>query len=166
MPEFTIATADVLRVTDAEISDLLTQVYVEGGFTTAAEAASLFEPAAVRRRGTLIGARETNLGGFAGMVIIVPPDSPARRLIEIAGAEMHLLGVKPAYRRHGLGRLLVNAAADLATRLGCPRMCLWTQVSMMAAQRLYESAGFLHVRDMERNGRRFKVYELSPPAAR
>lgn len=30
---------------------------------------------------------------------------------------------------------------------------------MDAAQKLYESAGFSHVDDIERNGRTFKVYE-------
>lgn len=157
-PEFTISTADRLSVTDTEISELLTQVYVAGGFTTAEEAASLFAPSAVRSRGILLGARENRSGDFAGMVIAVPPDSPARRLTDISGAELHLLGVKAAYRRHGLGRLLVEAAIGLASRMECRKVSLWTQISMVSAQRLYESVGFVHIHDQVRNGRVFKVY--------
>lgn len=56
--EFAVATADRLAITDLELSELLTQVYVKGGFTEPNEAASLFEPSAVRNRGLLIGARE------------------------------------------------------------------------------------------------------------
>jgi len=36
---------------------------------------------------------------------------------------------------------------------------LWTQLSMSSAQRLYESADFTHVNNIEINGREFKVYE-------
>lgn len=157
--EFAIATADRLAITDLELSELLTQVYVKGGFTEPNEAASLFEPSAVRNRGVLIGAREKQHLSLAGMVIVVPPDSPARRLAANNEAEVHLLGVKPDYRRHGLGRMLVDAAVDRARQSGYSKLILWTQFSMTAAQQLYESTGFVHVDDMKRNGRDFKVYE-------
>ena len=156
---FNIATADVLKITDTEITALLTQVYVGGGFTTPDEAASLFEPSAVRRRGILIGGREKTSQALAGMIIVVPPDSPARRLIESRGAELHLLGVKPEYRRHGLGRLLIQAAIEQAIYLNFRKVSLWTQVTMTSAQKLYELSGFVHVRNLEKNGRQFKVYE-------
>ena len=156
---FEIATADRLKIDDSEILDLLTQVYVGGGFTTSEEAVSLFEPSAVRARGVLIGARENKQSKLAGFIIIVPPDSPARRLAKDNEAELHLLGVKPEYRRHGLGRMLVDAAIENTIRLGCSKLILWTQVSMSSAQRLYESAGFVHMSNIERSGREFKVYE-------
>lgn len=158
---FVIATADSLVIADFEISELLTQVYVSGGFTTPDEAVSLFEPSAVRGRGVLIGAREKQHSNLAGIVIVVPPYSPAQRLAGENEAELHLLGVKPEYRRHGLGRILVEAAVRRAGRLGCSKIILWTQLSMTYAQKLYESAGFLHVENIERNGRDFKVYERS-----
>lgn len=156
---FEIGTADYLSITDLEIADLLTQVYVAGGFTPLAEAASLFEPAAVRGRGILLGAREKQQSILAGIVIVVPPDSPARRFAEKYEAEIHLLGVLPAYRRQGLGRLLVEAAVSSATRRGYSNIILWTQYSMTAAQKLYESLGFVHIDDHTRNGRDFKVYK-------
>ena len=157
--KFEIATIDSQEITDSEISELLTQVYVDGGFTTSEEAISLFEPSAVRARGVLIGAREIQQSKLAGFIILVPPDSPARRLAKSNEAELHLLGVKPEYRQHGLGRMLANAAIESAGHLGCSKLILWTQLSMSSAQRLYESIGFVHISNIERNGREFKVYE-------
>jgi ribosomal protein S18 acetylase RimI-like enzyme len=158
-PQFTIATADVLQIADHEISGLLMQVYIAGGFTTPVEAASLFEPSAVRKRGTLIGARDNRNSNLAGFIIVVPPDSPARKLAANNEGELHLLGVLPEYRGHGLGRRLIDASIDKANRLGYSKLILWTQLTMISAQRLYEAAGFQYIKDIERNGRKFKVYE-------
>ena len=159
--EFEIGTADFLRIDDIELSELLMQVYVAGGFTAPDEAVSLFEPSAVRKRGTIIGAREKQHLKLAGIVIVVPPDSPARRLAQNNEAELHLLGVKPEYRRHGLGRMLVESAIDRAKQSGYSKIILWTQVSMKSAQKLYEATGFIHVADMKRNSRDFKIYEMA-----
>lgn len=157
--EFEIGTAEDLGITDREITELLRQVYVEGGYTSAAEAATLFAPTALRKRGTIFGARDMRSHDLAGMIIVVPPDSPARRLTETPGAELHLLGVKSKYRRRCLGRMLLDTAMDRVAQMGCPKLSLWTQASMQAAQKMYESAGFVHVRDFERGGREFKAYE-------
>ena len=157
--EFKIATADILQIADHEISEVLTEAYVVGGFTTADEAVSLFEPSAVRKRGILIGARDNLNSKLAGFVIVVPPDSADRRLAGPSEGELHLLGVLPAYRRRGLGRMLIETAIEKANHLGYSKLILWTQLSMDSAQRLYEAAGFQHVDYLERNGRKFKVYE-------
>lgn len=157
--EFEVAPAERLAVRDAELAELLTEVYVGGGYTAPDAAVAHFAPAAVRQRGMLIGARESEESRLAGMVVVVPPDSPARRLARSNQAEMQLLGVRPQYRGQGLGRLLVDAAIAAAARLGCTRLILWTQPSMEEAQRLYESAGFVHTGDMSRDGRPYRVYE-------
>ncbi len=157
--QFVLATADRLVITDAEISALLAEVYVEAGFVTPEEAETVFEPAALRGRGILIGARECRDSAFAGMVIVVPKDSDARRLAVGDAAELHLLGVRSEYRRLGLGRMLVEAALETAGRMGSDKMILWTQTAMIAAQRLYESMGFNYTGDMQRNARVFRVYE-------
>jgi ribosomal protein S18 acetylase RimI-like enzyme len=158
--EFDIATADALNIDDKEIDTLLTQVYVAGGFTRADEAALVFEPSAVRKRGLLIGARERRHSELAGMIIVVPPDSAARRLAQDNEAEIHLLSVMPAYRRFGLGRRLVETAVDRAKASGYSKIVLWTQLPMLSAQKIYEALGFVHVDMMEKNGREFKVYEI------
>ena len=159
--DFLVDTAGALKISDLEISDLLAQVYVDGGFVAAEMAVSLFDATAVRSRGKIVAAREKESLLFAGMVIIVYPDSPARRIAQGNEAEMHLLGVKPEYRGSGLGRALVEAAINDATQRGYSKMLLWTQPTMHAAQRLYESSGFIRApgRDFFRADRDFKVYE-------
>lgn len=159
--EFTIATADDLEIADREIAALLTKVYVEGGFTPREEANSLFEPSAVRQRGTIIGARHKQSSALSGLVIVAPHGSPACRFAKMNEGEVHLLGVMPEYRGHGLGRRLVEACIERARRLGWSKLILWTQLSMKPAQALYESAGFLHADDFERNGRKYRLYELN-----
>jgi len=159
--EFTIATAGDLEITDSEIAALLTTVYVEGGFTPREEAVSLFEPSAVRKRGTIFGARHEPSSKLSGFVIVVPHDSPAHKYAAENEAEVHLLGVMPEYRGHGLGRRLVDACIERSRQLGLSKLILWTQPSMKAAQVLYEAAGFHHTNDFERNGRKYRMYELN-----
>ena len=113
---FNIDTAESLAITDQEISSLLSQVYVEGGFTSDEVASTLFEPTSVRGRGKILGAREKQTNQLAGMVIIVYPNSPVRRLAQENEVEMHLLGVLPAFRGVKLGKALVEAAIDDAKK--------------------------------------------------
>lgn len=156
---FDIATADALHITDQELADLLTQVYVAGGFTEQNEAIERFDPAAVRARGIIIGARDKANATLAGMIILVPANSPARRLAQANQAELHLMGVRPEYRRRGLGKALLDAALAQAKQAGYTKVILWTQVLMTSAQKLYEKTGFMHVNTITRNNREFKVYE-------
>ena len=159
--EFEIDTVDLLKIGNKELAELLWQVYVAGGYIEPDEAVSIFEPSAVRKRGVLIGAREKQHSKLAGIVIVVPPDSSARRLAKNNEAELHLLGVKPEYRQYGLGRMLVTSAIGRAKHSGYSKIILWTQISMKSAQKLYEAMGFIHVDDINRNGRDFKVYEMA-----
>ncbi|MDJ0651041.1 MAG: GNAT family N-acetyltransferase [Xenococcaceae cyanobacterium MO_188.B19] len=158
--KFEIDTADALKLKDIEISELLNQVYVEGGFIDLREAALLLNPSAVTKRGTLIGVREKLYSNLVAMIILVPPDSAARRLAKNNEAEIHLLAVKPEYRRRGLGGMLVESAINKAKSLGCSKIILWTQTTMKEAQKLYQTSGFVYIDDIERNSRKFKVYEL------
>lgn len=159
--EFEIGMENPIKIKDIELSELLIQVYVTGGFTEYADAVSLFVPSAIRKRGILIGARDTQSMQLAGIVIVVPPESSMRRLAKGNEAEMHLLAVKQEYRRHGLGRMLVESAIGIAKRNGYSKMILWTQFSMKSAQKLYETMDFIHVDDLKRNNRNFKVYEMA-----
>jgi len=121
--DFQIDTADSLKVSDLEISELLSRVYVDGGFVAPELAASLFEPSEVRSRGKIVGAREKLSLKFAGMVIIVYPNSSARRLAQGNETEMQLLGVMPEYRGQRLGRMLVAAAMNDAKQRGFLKCC-------------------------------------------
>lgn len=159
--QFRIDSADSLEVVDAEIGNLLNKAYVGGGFTSPERGEVIFAPPAVRGRGHLICARPLGAKKLAGMVIVVFPDSSARRLANSDEAELHLLAVDGAYRGVGLGHALVQAATDFAHEHGFRKMVLWTQPSMFAAQRLYEYSGFVRAlhRDPTINGMQFLAYE-------
>lgn len=157
--EFTIDSAENLNVSDDEILDLLSQVYVRAGFTSAEIAKKVFDPVKVRDRGVLFASREISKNEFSGMVIVVPPNSKATVRAEENECEMHLLGVSPKYRGYGLGRRLVSKAIDFATCSNWSKMILWTQKPMQEAQNLYESSGFARTGKMTKNGIEFFVYE-------
>jgi len=61
----------------------------------------------------------------------------ARPLLNI-----HDLAVIPAYRRQGVGRLLLERAAARGQALGCCKLTLEVRADNHAAQRLYEAVGF------------------------
>jgi len=159
--EFSIDSADSLLINDQEISQLLTVVYVGGGFTDLETANTLFDAAAVRARGKIIGAREKTSGVLAGIVIVVPPHSPARRFAGANEIEMHLLAVGEEFRSRGLGMQLVSAAIEDARASGYVKMLLWTQPAMAAAHNLYKKAGFSrrYDKDFRKNNREFWFYE-------
>jgi len=61
----------------------------------------------------------------------------ARPLVNI-----HDLAVIPAYRRHGVGRLLLERVAAKGKALGCCKLTLEVRADNHSAQRLYEAVGF------------------------
>ncbi len=131
---FEIGTAESLSISDNEISELLWSVYVNEGYTVTERAEKIFEPSAVRSRGKMIGARSRFDHSFAGMIILVPPTSPAKMFAKENEAEIHLLAVKPLFRNHGLGKLLVNEAIKEALSIGYEKIILWTQPAMPVAR--------------------------------
>ncbi|MEO7035562.1 MAG: GNAT family N-acetyltransferase [Polyangiaceae bacterium] len=152
---------------DRELWDLLSAVYVAGGFTKPELAKTVFAPEAVRARGAIITARERLSGALIGMIILVPPGGAARQVACDAEAEVHLLAVHPVARKGGVGRALIAELLGLAAERGSQQLVLSTQDSMQAAHSLYESTGFTRLpeRDWERAGRRFLAYrrEVSLP---
>lgn len=55
---------------------------------------------------------------------------------------LHDLVVDPAHRGHGVGRMLLDAAAAALAARGAPRVILSTAARNVAAERLFERAGF------------------------
>ncbi len=87
------------RAPDAALEELLTRVYVGGGYTAPEVAATALVADAVRARGRILwcpGGTADNELGVAGLVVLVLPTSPARRLAAADEAELHLLAVDPA----------------------------------------------------------------------
>ena len=74
------------------------------------------------------------------------PESPREALYVAA------LATAPEFRRRGVARALLDAAADEARRLGLIRICLETEADNVPARRLYESCGFL----LAAHGRRLR----------
>jgi ribosomal protein S18 acetylase RimI-like enzyme len=50
--------------------------------------------------------------------------------------------VDPAHRRQGVGRMLLDATLDALKARGAPRVVLSTADRNLAAQRLFDRAGF------------------------
>jgi ribosomal protein S18 acetylase RimI-like enzyme len=155
-----VATANAAE--DArDIESLLREVYMGGGFAESTAADSTLAAIAVFNRGHVLVARDPATKILAGMVIVVPATSNARRFATSGEVEMHLLAVAPAFRRRGVGDLLLNSALESARADGARKMILWTQSTMTAAHRLYERHRFEHIpiHDFEKSGRQFLVFE-------
>ena len=157
--KFIINNPDLLKISDTELTEVLNNVFVEGGYTDSNLAESIFNPKSIRERGILIGARDNKTSELAGMIILVPFTSSSCKMATDNEAEIHLLCVKPIFRKHGLGRLLVEACLSEAVRHDFKKIILWTQVSMTNAQALYESVGFIKKDQMTVNNIDFLVYE-------
>lgn len=80
-------------------------------------------------------------GQAAGCVAMRPlPDADFPN-----ACEMKRLFVRRAFRRFGLGRLLVQRLMDLSTQAGYSTMLLDTLDEMEAARELYASLGFVEI---------------------
>ena len=80
-------------------------------------------------------------GAWAGCCALRPLDTSDYP----NAAEMKRLYIKPAYRRLGLGRTLVEAILDAAREAGYESVLLDTLDEMETARALYEDLGFEEV---------------------
>ena len=78
-------------------------------------------------------------GEVAGCIALTP-------LKEVGVCEMKRLYVRGAYRKHGIGRILVDALLQEAKQREYSRMKLDTLQRLQAAVRLYEQYGFVHTK--------------------
>ena len=79
----------------------------------------------------LLAERSTAVAGCVALRRINPEDCEMKRLF-----------VRPEHQGHGLGRILIAAAVDEATRLGFQRLLLDTLPTMARAIELYRAMGF------------------------
>lgn len=121
------------------------------GFST--ELAALPAPYVPPRGALLIARIESSVAGCVAL----------RPLDEHRG-EMKRLYVRPAYRKSGLGKRLVEAAIDAARRTGYRELRLDTLPSMASAQALYCRLGFVEIPPYNTThlpGTRFYSFDLS-----
>ena len=121
------------------------------GFT--AELAALPVPYAPPRGALLIAKVDSSV---AGCVALRPLDGQR--------GEMKRLYVRPAYRKSGLGKNLVEAVVDAARHIGYRELRLDTLPSMASAQALYRRLGFVEIPPYNTShlpGTRFYSLDLS-----
>jgi ribosomal protein S18 acetylase RimI-like enzyme len=133
------AAADVDRV--APLFDAYRQFY---GLAPDLELAHWFLSERLSRGESVVLLAEATGGAALGFVQLYPTFSSLRAARTFV---LYDLFVDPAARQRGVGRQLVQAAADEARARGAVSLVLSTARTNSAAQRLYESLGW--VRDEE-----------------
>jgi ribosomal protein S18 acetylase RimI-like enzyme len=96
-----------------------------------------------------------------------PAGCVALRPLEPAVCEMKRLYVRPSFRAHGIGRILIDRVVQEARQAGYHQMRLDTLPSMSAAQALYRRFGFQEIPPYHNNpiaGAVFLELQLDRPA--
>jgi ribosomal protein S18 acetylase RimI-like enzyme len=159
--EFKIEATNCLGFSDAELAELLKEVYLSEGYVDPEQAETMFEADAIRARGKIITASPISHQSLAGIVIMVPPTSHAKKIAKEDEVEVHLLAVKKDYRNQNLGYRLISELIFQAQSEGYKKIILWTQSSMLAAQNLYSKLEFIHESNFKTKGRDFYLYTRS-----
>jgi ribosomal protein S18 acetylase RimI-like enzyme len=89
-------------------------------------------------------------GEVVAVVALFAPGAPGRSVAGLGEAELARLAVARAVRRQGIGKALVELAAEGARGYGAEAIALWSRPYQVAAHRLYESLGYRRV--PERDG--------------
>jgi ribosomal protein S18 acetylase RimI-like enzyme len=84
-------------------------------------------------------------GRLAGAVTFYPPGSPEGEGWPQDWAAIRMLGVSPAQRGRGIGRMLTEECLRRARARGAPVLGLHTTESMAVAKAMYERMGFVRV---------------------
>jgi len=158
---FTIKPATWSAEQKLRIPELLTHVYVGGGFTEQARSQELFAAERLMARGLSLLAIDDTSAAIIGHILLATSASPDRQVAMADEAESHLLAVDPAARGQGVGDALIEALEQHALTAGLYNIVLSTQPMMLAAHRLYRKHGFVRnpQRDWTGLQRRFLVYE-------
>ncbi|HEX5948063.1 MAG TPA: GNAT family N-acetyltransferase [Actinomycetota bacterium] len=161
-----------------EIRPLRSDEHQEAGEVTALAYRELAEPVSTNpdylarvadvaeraRHALILGAMEN--GRVLGTVTVeltgrIPGGHP-RPPLDPDQAHVRMLGVHPDAQGRGIGRRLMESAAEEARRAGKRRITLETTETMRTAQQLYESMGYRRLDDLEfDDGFRLRTYQLT-----
>jgi ribosomal protein S18 acetylase RimI-like enzyme len=133
----------------AAVAALWTEAYAQAGPEGRQEAYSLQEYFAVAASADVSVAVD-EAGEVVAVVALFAPGAPGRSVAGPGEAELARLAVARAARRQGVGRALVEVAAERARGYGAEAIALWSRPYQVAAHRLYESLGYRRV--PERDG--------------
>jgi ribosomal protein S18 acetylase RimI-like enzyme len=84
-----------------------------------------------------------------GTVTICPEGSAWREVAEPGEGEFRMLAVAPEARGQGVGAAVVGLVVERFRSQGSPRIVMSTQPGMLAAQHIYEAAGFVRAPDRD-----------------
>jgi ribosomal protein S18 acetylase RimI-like enzyme len=138
---------DIIQATTPELLAATAELFVEYAHSLGidlsfqrfdAELADLPGLYAAPRGALLLALADGQVAGCCALRPLDESDEPN-------ASEMKRLYVRPAFRRFGLGRLLVEATLDAGRRAGYAAVMLDTLDDMEAARTLYEDLGFEEV---------------------
>lgn len=138
-------------------------MYVREGYSPGSATGLLQD---VRRRAThtvILVAEMAGSAEIVGAVSLARAGGPFAQIATADEAEVRLLATAPEARGRGVGEALMHGCIDLARAAGAARLVLSTQLTMVAAQRLYARLGMRRVpgRDwVSPHGDTRLVYEL------
>ena len=142
--------AEALTATDwFQATTLLQQVYVGGSFTTQEAASAQMTQEKLEPAGDLLIAKQEGSDTVLGAILFLHVNSHMQQLAKNGEREFRLLAVSSEARGKGVGELLVQACIDRAKAESAIGLVLWTQPTMVPAQRLYERLGFLRAKERD-----------------
>lgn len=126
----------------AQACGVLKRVYVDEGYTDADRAAHMQRREHLEPEGVFLLAVRDGDDEVVGATLYLHEDSALRQLAMPGEREFRMLAVHPDARGAGVGAALVRACMLRAAEDDAIGLVLWTQPTMLAAQRLYERLGF------------------------
>lgn len=146
----TYAIAEAVKATDwFQATTLLQEVYVGGSFTTQEAASGQMTREILEPAGVLLVAKQVGNDTVHGATLFLHVNSPLQQLAQDGEREFRLLAVSASARGQGIGELLVRTCIDRAKAERATGLVLWTQPTMLPAQRLYERLGFIRAKDRD-----------------
>lgn len=115
---------------------------------------------------SVLVARDPAGGDILGTITLEPFGQASELARDKTEADVRAFAVSPAAQGHGIGRELLLAVIERASKHGFTRLRLCTQPAMKAAQRLYAVVGFSRTPELDftlAHGVTLRAYALPVP---